>query len=169
VNKKVLLVVLAALALLILPMSPAMAEVTKVPYAFTTTPIAGASVMQMWTEGNILHAELISVGNYSSPQLGTGRGASTTHATVNLLTGEGTYKAEGIIQIASGPFGPGSISGSSEGKITVITYAPPVLLYTSSGSYAYTHGTGGLEGVKKWGSSERDMFGVSTGVGIIQY
>ena len=150
-NKKVLLAVLAVLALLIVPMSPAMA-VTKAPCTFTITgitPVPGSA--KIWTEGNVQHVMGQQVrGTFTSDALGIGTFEATFDRRVNLLTGEGTYTAWPTITITAGGelgLGTGSISGIGEAKVTYIPPAPPVpALYPLQGSAVYTRGTDGFAG-----------------------
>jgi len=149
-NKKVLLAVLAVLALLIVPMSPAMA-VTKAPCAFTITGIQVLDLGKTWTEGNVAHIMGRQVrGTFTSFELGTGTFEATFDRRVNLLTGEGTYTAWPTITITAGGelgLGTGSISGIGEAKVTYIPPAPPVpALYPLQGSAVYTRGTDGFAG-----------------------
>ena len=162
-NKKLLLVVLAVLALLIVPMSPAIA-VTRVPMTFTITGLVQLDPGRVWTAGHITHTKGRQVvGVYSSPQLGTGTFEATMDRRYSLLTGEGTYLAKAIITITVGGslgLGTGTISGTGEAKITGSTQL--------SGKAVYTHGTGGLAGVRKW-AEFATVPGGTAGAGTIAY
>jgi len=143
-NKKVLLAVLAVLALLIVPMSPTMA-ITKADCAFTITGIQVLDLGKTWTEGNVAHIMGRQVrGTFTSFELGTGTFEATFDRRVNLLTGEGTYLAKPTITITAGGslgLGTGSISGTGEAKVTVVGTAFPL-----RGSAVYTRGTDGFAG-----------------------
>ncbi len=148
-NKKVLLAALAVLALIILPISPAMADITRDPYYFQQTYQATMDDGRVWTtEGGISQTMGRIVERRWSGTLGVGTEvAEYRHITRNVETGEGIVQVWGV-QTVTIPSADAAAHGVQAGDTIWFTGEAKYGAWGMEGRGVMNKGTGGLSGVK---------------------
>ena len=140
-NKKILMVTTALLALSMLTISPIKAKTVELYESHLEAELIDPGKQWVSEEG-ILHIKGAYWLGTEVGTLGTGIFEEWYQSfSLNLATGEGTLTVKWLLT-----FPEGTIAGSARAKITGG--------FQISGSFVGTHGTGEFEGVRKMGSIE---------------